>query len=210
MIRSTNSSYFNYHDSDPSLLSSKSFALLWLYLLETAPWFPGKAVVNTDSVTAFPLSHSLLHLLFIPINSSLMCFVKFHSCIGCCSVANRVQLFATPWTAAPQAFLPLTTSQSSPKFVYSCIGWDGKSILVTPTRPNLKAHVLTIYVHVGKKHEALDLKGKHLELTVPCLTYLYMCKSEPFKCYNFEWNVHFKNNLWRITGRWQGHFYVLA
>ena len=60
------------------------------------------------------------------------------------------------------------------------------SILVTPTRPNLKAHVLTVYVHVGKKHEALDLKGKHLELTVPCLTYLYMCKSEPFKCYNFE------------------------
>ena len=65
------------------------------------------------------------------------------------------------------------------------------SILVTLTRPNLKAHVLTVYIHVGKKHETLDLRGKHLELTVRLLTYLYMCKSEPLKCDNFEWKCEF-------------------
>ena len=30
---------------------------------------------------------------------------------------GRVQLFATPWTAAHQASLSLTISQSSPKFI---------------------------------------------------------------------------------------------
>ena len=64
--------------------------------------------------------------------SGLMIFFNFHNYFTChiltyfygyshrvqfSSVAHHVQLFATPWTAAHQASLSITNSQSSPKLM---------------------------------------------------------------------------------------------
>ena len=72
----------------------------------------------------FPTQGSNPHLLCLPaLAGGSLTLSRLGSpqltrlCCFCCSVAQSYQLFATPWTAACQASLSLTISQSLPKFV---------------------------------------------------------------------------------------------
>ena len=79
--------------------------------------------------TYFPVLF-LLSIILLPLNS-FRAFSLKSNIVGISSVQSlsRVWLFATPWTAAPQASLPITNSRSLLKIVY----WIGDAI--QPSHP---------------------------------------------------------------------------
>ena len=72
----------------------------------------------------------------------------FHSYMNsnCCSFTSHVWLFVTPWTAACQASVPLTVSQSLRKFVFiASVMPSSHLILLTPSSPS----ALSLSQHQG-------------------------------------------------------------
>ena len=81
---------------------TKSLLISWLQLPFTMIWKPKKIKSVTGS-TFFPI-YTYTHILIIYISSV--------------QLLSHILLFATPWTAAHQASLPITNSQSLLKLMY--------------------------------------------------------------------------------------------
>ena len=71
---------------------------------------------------------------------------------------NHVQLFMTPWTAAHQAFLSLTISQSLPKFMFTESVMSSNHLILLPSSPS--AFNLSQNISIFSNESALCIDGQ--------------------------------------------------
>ena len=100
-----------------------------------------------------------------------------YTCVHCCEhnveSLSPIQLFATPWTAAQQASLSLTVSQSLLKFMSTVLMMTSNLTLLSPSPP-----ALNLYHHHGLFQwiDFLHQVAKALELQLQHQSFQWIVK----------------------------------
>ena len=98
------------------------------------------------------------------IDHSLFILTSTNWCLCCLSLVqslSRVQIFATPWTAACQAFLSITNSQSPPKPMPIVSVMPSNHLILC--RPLLLLPSVFPSIRIFSNESALCIKAKVLE-----------------------------------------------